>query len=94
MTSISERLRRIVQERAHGKCEYCLVHEDFAMVPHEPDHILAEKHGGLTASENLAWACALCNRFKGSDVGSFDLVSQNMSLSSTHARSNGGVTSD
>lgn len=30
----------------------------------------SEKHGGLTASDNLCYACALCNRNKGSDIGS------------------------
>jgi len=28
------------------------------------------KHGGLTTAENLAYACFLCNRYKGPDVGS------------------------
>jgi hypothetical protein len=76
MTDIPKHLRRLVQERAQGKCEYCLIHEDFVMAPHEPDHILSEKHAGATTAENLAWACTLCNRFKGSDVGSFDPLSQ------------------
>jgi len=76
MTNVPERLRRTVQERAQGKCEYCLIHEDFTLLSHEPDHIIAEKHGCATVAENLAWSCTQCNRFKGSDVGSFDLVSQ------------------
>jgi hypothetical protein len=36
------------------------------------DHVVSEKHGGPTASENLALACAVCNRQKGSDIGSID----------------------
>jgi len=36
------------------------------------DHIIAEKHGGKTILENLAWACLDCNRFKGSDISSLD----------------------
>jgi hypothetical protein len=37
-----------------------------------PDHIVASKHGGKTEEANLAWACFLCNRFKGSDIASID----------------------
>ena len=43
--------------------------------PHEPDHVIAEKHGGATSLENLAWACFYCNRFKGSDLASVDPTS-------------------
>ena len=38
--------RREVRERASGCCEYCLVHEDDCLLPHEPDHIIATKHRG------------------------------------------------
>jgi hypothetical protein len=34
------------------------------------DHIISKKHGGQTSPENLAYACLLCNRCKGSDVSS------------------------
>ncbi len=36
------------------------------------DHIVAEKHGGVTAAENLALSCPLCNQHKGSDLSSID----------------------
>ena len=36
------------------------------------DHIIAEKHDGKTEPDNLAYTCARCNRFKGTDLGSFD----------------------
>lgn len=72
MSSIPERLRREVRERAQGRCEYCLMSADFSYLPHEPDHIIAEKHAGATSLENLAWACFLCNRHKGSDISSID----------------------
>jgi 5-methylcytosine-specific restriction endonuclease McrA len=66
-------LRELVRERANGRCEYCLLHEDDAMFPHEVDHIIAIKHRGPTIETNLAWACLVCNRFKGSDIASVDL---------------------
>jgi len=43
-----------------------------ANLPHEPDHLIAEKHGGSTTFDNLAWACFFCNRHKGSDIASID----------------------
>ncbi len=73
-TSVPERLRRQVQERAQGRCEYCLIHEADMYYPHEPDHVIAEKHGGLTSLDNLAWSCFYCNRFKGSDLASIDPI--------------------
>ncbi len=38
----------------------------------EVEHIVAEKHGGATEEDNLALACPYCNRFKGTDLGSID----------------------
>ena len=65
-------LRRQVRERAGYRCEYCLLAEEDAHLPHEPDHIIAEKHGGASTLENLALACFDCNRFKGSNIASLD----------------------
>src|SRR6266446_7235552 len=65
-------LRSFVRRRANRRCEYCLLHDTDASVPHEPDHIIARKHRGRTAAENLAWACAACNGQKGTDIASID----------------------
>lgn len=70
--TIPEHLRRLVDDRAHGRCEYCLIHEEDMLFPHEPDHIDAEKHGGQTDAANLAWSCYHCNRNKGTDIASLD----------------------
>ena len=67
-------LRREERERAEERCEYCLLSETQAVLPHEPDHLIALKHGGQTTSENLALACFECNRFKGSDIASIDAI--------------------
>ena len=69
-------LRRLVTERAQGLCEYCGVPESFALASHQIDHIIALKHGGETASENLGLSCALCNKYKGSDIASVDPETQ------------------
>lgn len=71
-TYISTALRRLVAERAWTRCEYCLLSSGVSFYPHEVDHIIAEKHDGKTEFDNLAYACARCNRFKGTDLGSFD----------------------
>ena len=69
---IPRTLRGEVRERAKGCCEYCLLPEGQAFFPHEPDHIIALKHGGQSTADNLALACFDCNRFKGSDIASID----------------------
>lgn len=74
LSRISAALRREVRERARECCEYCLVAESEIVFPHEPDHLIARKHGGSTVSENLALACYDCNRFKGADIASIDVL--------------------
>lgn len=72
MTRIPSPLRRQVMERAHYRCEYCRLPEQFGFFPHEIDHIVAEKHGGETTLDNLCVSCLPCNRFKGTDLASVD----------------------
>jgi HNH endonuclease len=73
MTSyIPAALRQLVLERAEGRCEYCRFPQDAAFLTFEIDHIIAEKHSGATVAENLALACVFCNSFKGTDLGSLD----------------------
>ena len=67
-------LRREVRARAKQRCEYCLIAESQAFFPHEPDHLIALKHGGRSTAANLALACSDCNRFKGTDIASIDRV--------------------
>ena len=70
--SVSAERRNIVQERARGCCEYCLVPEFRTFFPHEPDHIIAEQHGGEASLDNLALSCMQCNRAKGTNIASVD----------------------
>jgi hypothetical protein len=71
----SAALRRLVQARAHRRCEYCLIHEEDSHFAHQADHVVAQKHRGPTHEDNLAWACYLCNLLKGSDIASVDIES-------------------
>jgi hypothetical protein len=70
--SIPHALRLEVARRAGYRCEYCRLHADFALLPHEPDHIIATQHSGPTTLENLALACFDCNRLKGPNLASVD----------------------
>ena len=79
MTYIPAVLRREVTERAGNRCEYCLLTAEVAFFPHEVDHVIAEKHGGATDVDNLAFACWRCNRHKGSDLTSFDPQTRRLS---------------
>jgi HNH endonuclease len=67
---ISTELRQTIADRAKQLCEYCLIAEADTFYGCQVDHIISLKHGGSSDPENLAYACALCNRAKGSDVGS------------------------
>jgi len=69
---VSAALRREVTARAGGRCEYCRFPSAASLLRFEIEHIIAEKHGGVTDPENLALACPYCNRAKGSDLGSID----------------------
>lgn len=82
MTSakISADLRQLVSDRAQGRCEYCLLHQDFSIYTHEVDHIIAQKHGGPTTADNLALSCLSCNRHKGTDIATFDPVTGEITL--------------
>src|SRR5579862_8003714 len=72
---IGAQLRRLVRERAAECCEYCLIPEQFTLAFHWIDHIIAEKHDGTTAEDNLALSFVLCNQHKGSDLTSVDPLS-------------------
>jgi hypothetical protein len=47
-----------------------LIHKSDTHLGCQVDHVISEKHGGQTEADNLAFSCALCNRAKGTDLGS------------------------
>jgi hypothetical protein len=69
--AVSARLRRLVVQRAHGVCEYCLIHQDDACFSFHIDHIVSRKQRGPTTSANLALSCLRCNVAKGTDPGAY-----------------------
>jgi hypothetical protein len=64
-THIPQALRTEAEIHFKGRCAYCLSPQALMNVTFEVDHILPEKEGGLTVSDNLAFSCPLCNGFKG-----------------------------
>src|SRR5689334_10366119 len=64
MPELSTALRTQVRDRAKRRCEYCRSPEIVTLIDHEIDHIVAVKHGGETAPENLALCCALLTNTK------------------------------
>lgn len=66
---IPEAIRLLVAHRAGYRCEYCRIPFLDGYAFFQIDHIISWKHGGFTDLKNLACACIICNRNKGSDLG-------------------------
>lgn len=69
---MDEATRQLVRTRAGDRCEYCHLpqagHEERFSI----DHIVARKHRGEDAAENLAMCCLRCNLHKGTDLSGID----------------------
>ena len=65
-------LRRLVERRAAGLCEYCRIPLIFDQLPPCMDHVIAVKHHGPTVEENLAHTCYECNAYKGDNIAGID----------------------
>jgi hypothetical protein len=70
---ISDKLRLLVTERARNRCEYCLLPQADRIAKHQIDHILPYQHNGQTIAENLALAYSQCNKYKGTNIATYDL---------------------
>lgn len=70
--NINPELRDLVAQRADYICEYCLISETHWSLCYEVNQIISMKHGGLTTKDNLAYTCAFCNLYKGTDLGSIN----------------------
>ncbi len=69
---MDEQLRQAVRQQAGSRCEYCHLLEAHSSLSFEVEHIIAEKHGGKSTAENLAWACRYCNAYKGPNIAGID----------------------
>lgn len=61
-----------VERRAGSRCEYCRMHQSLQGATFHLEHIVPETRGGLTDSDNLAWACPGCNLRKSDRVELID----------------------
>lgn len=70
------RERRLVEERARGRCEYCLSPAAYSPDPFALEHIVPRVRGGSHRPSNLALSCQGCNSYKRADVDALDPVSR------------------
>jgi hypothetical protein len=65
-------LKRLVENRATHRCEYCRMPKSVSPTPFQIDHIIAKKHGGTLAPDNLALCRFHCNMHKGPNIAGID----------------------
>src|SRR5262245_7598434 len=78
MTYIPVQLKKDIINRADNCCEYCRLHRSLSGFSYHIEHIISEKHGGETSTENLCLSCPHCNAFKGTDIASNDPFTGNL----------------
>ena len=57
LSDVGARLRRLIEKRAGGRCEYCRLAQEGQEATFHIDHIVPRAARGPTVSENLAVAC-------------------------------------
>jgi hypothetical protein len=72
MVRVPSSLRDSVRHRANDTCEYCQMPQALYRSSFQPDHIIAETHGGSTTAGNLCWTCFHCNLHKGTNLSGID----------------------
>ena len=65
-------LRRLAEERAQGRCEYCRMHQSLQGATFHLEHIQPESHGGSPDLDNRAWCCPSCNLHKSDRTTAID----------------------
>ncbi len=65
-------LKAAVRQRAGERCEYFHLPAKFFEAPAQTDHIIPQKHGGATTSDNLPFSCFFCNSYKGPNLSGID----------------------
>jgi 5-methylcytosine-specific restriction endonuclease McrA len=69
------RERRLVEERADRRCEYCLSPVDYSPDPFAVEHIVPRVRGRSHRPANLAFSCQGSNSYKRADTDALDSVS-------------------
>ncbi|MFO0589099.1 MAG: HNH endonuclease signature motif containing protein [Polyangiaceae bacterium] len=68
-------LKKLVEERARGLCEYCRSPASISSQPFCAEHIVPKARAGDSTAENLALACQGCNNHKYNKVDARDPAS-------------------
>lgn len=71
-------LRRMVERRARGQCEYCQSPAKYATQTFSLEHIQPRSQGGETSLDNLAFACQGCNNHKYNKTNAVDPISHQL----------------
>ena len=66
--------RRLILDRAKGRCEYCLSPVEYSSRSFDIDHIVPVSKDGETTTDNLAHACSGCNSHKFNRISALDPV--------------------
>ena len=72
MSYIPPELRRLVIQRAAGRCEYCGLSQEGQEATFSIDHVIPRAANGETVAENLALACVSCSLRKATRQAAID----------------------
>jgi len=75
--TLSNKQKLAVRDRAKNCCEYCHLSQTASFARFHVDHIIALKHSGTDADDNLCLVCPDCNAHKGENVAALDPVTSN-----------------
>jgi len=70
--AVPEVLSQAIRSRAHGRCQYCLMHESLQGATFHIEHVIPASRGGESTLENLALACPGCNLHKANRTTAVD----------------------
>lgn len=71
-------IKRLVIDRAQGRCEYCQCRADYTTETFPIEHIIPVSRGGTSQPDNLALACSSCNGHKYNKVKAIDPANNEM----------------
>jgi HNH endonuclease len=72
MTRIRPSLRRRVQRRGQGLCEYCRSCMEYTGHAFTVDHVIPTSRGGTDDFDNLCLCCFWCNNYKQAAIEATD----------------------
>ncbi len=70
--AVGAAIRKLVRQRAGGRCEYCHADERWQFIRFTIDHVQPQAAGGGDEPENLALACRNCNERRSNRCESAD----------------------